>query len=607
MSEQVVSTKRIPSRQEVLVDDTWDLSSLFGSDQEWEEAFERWKQNYPGMSAFQGRLGASAEVLAECLSLDEQLDRQAERLGTYASLKTTEDHTNTAYQRMMGRFQNAASQAAQVASFVRPELLSLPQAVLDGYLQAPALERFRLVLERIIRFKPHTLDAAQERLLAMQSEMAQTANQTFRQLLETDLKFGFVKNERNEEVELGNSTFIQLLHSPVRAVRQQAFQQYYQQFEAHKHTFAATLAGSVQRDVYYARARGYSSSLAAALFPDQVPDSVYTNLIAAVHNHLPALHRYYELRREKMGLSEIHHFDTYVPILSDVQSRYTWSEACDTILESLTPLGADYGRVLRQGLQGRWCDRYPNVGKQSGAFSCGSYDADPFILMNYHEDVLNDVFTLAHEAGHSMHSYYSAHRQPFLYYNYTIFVAEVASTFNEQLLSRHLQAQAADPQRQAYLVNRELDDIRATVFRQTMFAEFEKLIHEAVEAGEPLTIDLLREMYGGLLELYFGPKFVLDEALSLECLRIPHFYRAFYVYKYATGMSAAIALSRRVLEGGERELGDYLRFLGGGCSQDPLDLLRDAGVDMTSPLPVRTALAHFDQLVTRLAELLKEV
>lgn len=598
------TVKRLPTRDQVPVADTWDLSRLFTSDEAWEEAFQHWKTDYPRLQQYQGRLGESAEVLAECLALDEALDRQAERLGTYASLKTTEDHANIVYQRMMGRYQNAASQAAQAGSYVRPELLSLPDSQLQSYLASPALAHFRLVLERIIRYKPYTLDAGQERLLAMQSEMAYASNHTFRQLLETDLKFGFVQNERGEEVELSNSTFIQLLHSPDRSVRQQAFHQYYDQFEAHKHTLAATLNGSIQRDVYYARARGYAGSLASALFPDQIPESVYTSLMASVHDYLPSLHRYYEIRRQKMNLTDIHHYDTYVPILSDIKTSHTWSQAVDTILSALQPLGDEYCSVLHQGLSGRWCDRYPNVGKQSGAFSSGSYDADPYILMNYHEDVLNDVFTLAHEAGHSMHSHYSATHQPFLYYGYTIFVAEVASTFNEQLLSRYLLSQATDPLQRAYLINRELDDIRGTIFRQTMFAEFEKLTHEMCEAGEPLTIEAFREVYRKLLDVFFGPKFAVDDCLSLECLRIPHFYRAFYVYKYATGMSAAIALSDRVLGGGPQELQDYLNFLSGGCSKDPLDLLKGAGVDMASPAPVRTALQHFDQLVTQLAELL---
>jgi oligoendopeptidase F len=395
-----------------------------------------------------------------------------------------------------------------------------------------------------------------------------------------------------------------LLQSPQRSVRRAAFHQYYRQFQAHENTLSATLSGSIQTDAYYARARGYDSALAAALFPDNVPRAVYDNLIQAVHRRLPAVHRYYDLRRRKMRLKDIHHYDTYVPILSQLNASRTWDEAVALVIDALQPLGDGYAAALSAGLGGRWCDRYPNRGKQSGAFSSGSYDGNPYILMNYKPQVLEDVFTLAHEAGHSMHSYCSARHQPFQYYSYTIFVAEVASTFNEQLLFQHLLRQVGDDQQRAYLINREIDSVRATIVRQTMFAEFEKLTHEMAEAGQPLTVQTFKEVYRRLLEQYFGQHFALDDELSLECFRIPHFYRAFYVYKYATGLSAAIALSRRVLAGGSKELNDYLSFLRAGCSKDPLDLLRDAGVDMASPEPVETALAHFEQLVTELDELL---
>ncbi|MGH7134461.1 MAG: M3 family oligoendopeptidase, partial [Pirellulales bacterium] len=419
-----------------------------------------------------------------------------------------------------------------------------------------------------------------------------------------DLKFGPIENDRGKQIELSHASFSALLHSPNRGVRQRAFMQYYQQFAAHENTLAATLQGSIQRDVFYARARNFASSLEAALFPDNVPPAVYDNLIASVRGRLPALYRYYELRRRKMKLRDLHQYDTYVPILSELETRHTWNRACEVVVDALAPLGEEYGRVLKAGLAGRWCDRYENQGKQSGAFSSGSFDGDPYILMNYQPQVLDHVFTLAHEAGHSMHSYYSARRQPYHYYNSTIFVAEVASTFNEQLLSKHLLSQAGDDRERAFLINREIDAIRATLIRQTMFAEFEKTTHELAEQNEPLTVDRFKQAYRELLEAYFGPDFTLDTELALECFRIPHFYRAFYVYKYATGMSAAIALAERVTGGGKGELADYLRFLQGGCSQDPLDLLRAAGVDMEQPGPVDTALARFATLVGELDELL---
>jgi oligoendopeptidase F len=465
------------------------------------------------------------------------------------------------------------------------------------------LDPYRLVLERIHRYRAHTLSQGEERLIAMQGEMAGTANKAFRQLNDADLKFGEIEVD-GQSIPLTNASFSSFLVSADRETRKQAFLQYYVQFAGHENTLAATLAGSIHGDVYYARARNYASAREASMFADNVPTSVYDNLIEAVRGHLPAVHAYFDLRRRKMGLDTIHHYDTYVPILADSESQHTWDEAVALIMDSLAPLGNEYCRTLESGLRGRWCDRYPNQGKQSGAFSCGTFDADPYILMNYKPNVLNDVFTLTHEAGHSMHSYYSASNQPFQYYNYTIFVAEVASTFNEQLLAHHLIRQAKSNAEKASIINHEVDSIRATIIRQTMFAEFEKITHEMAEAGEPLTVASFKSVYTGLLRAYFGPDFLLDEELSLECFRIPHFYRAFYVYKYATGLSAAIALSQRVLNGGPQELEQYLGFLKGGCSKDPLDLLRDAGVDMAQRQPVETALRRFGELVAELDSLI---
>jgi oligoendopeptidase F len=596
--------KTLPRRDQVASADTWDLTSLFPNDAAWEAAFTKWEKRIGGYEKFRGQLGKGPKSLAAALKFDSLFDRAAESLGNYAFLKSAEDQSNSDYQRMVGRFQNAASRAAQAASYMRPEILAIPQAKMKRMLADRALKPYRVLLVRMRRFKKHTLSKAEEQLLAMQSEMAGATNKIFTQLNNSDLKFGMVKNERGEEVELGHASFSTLLHSSKRAVRKTAFHQYYAQFKAHENTLAATLSGSVQRDVYYAKARGYPSALEAALFPDNVPQAVYDNLIAAVHKHLPAVYRYLDLRRRKMKLTDIHQYDTYVPILSDLDARNTWDQAVQTVIDALSPLGSDYCGVLSKGLKGRWCDRYPNIGKQSGAFSSGAYDGQPYILMNYQEEVLDHVFTLAHEAGHSMHTYYSASKQPFHYYDYTIFVAEVASTFNEQLLSQHLQAQAKDDRHRAYLINRDIDAIRATIVRQTMFAEFEKIAHAQVEAGEPLTVESFKSIYRGLLERYFGPEFTLDDELSLECFRIPHFYRAFYVYKYATGLSAAIALANRVTTGGKQELADYLGFLSGGSSKDPLDLLRGAGVDMAKPEPVETALAHFGKLVDELDSLL---
>ena len=595
---------RLPKRKQIKPSDTWDLSSLFATDEAWEKAFQRFEKRLAGYAKFPGTLSRGPRAIAACLKFDSEISRLSERLGVYAFLRTTEDQKCAAYQRMYGRFHHVATRANEASSFLRPEILSLSAARLKQFLNDPALSPYRLVLERLRRYKKHTLGKREEALLAMQGEMSEASGQTFRQLHDADMKFGLVKDEKGRDVELGNATLAQFLTSSKRSVRKTAFHRYYEQFAAHENTLAATLSGSIQKDVYYARARGYESCLQAAMFPDNVPQGVYDRLIGAVRANLPSVHQYYDVRRRKMKLRSIHHYDTYVPILVEKKTRHSWNKATKLVLESLEPLGKEYVDVLGNGLRGRWCDRYPNEGKQSGAFSCGSFDGDPYILMNYKPDVLEDVFTLTHEAGHSMHSFFSAKHQPFLQYDYTIFVAEVASTFNEQLLSRHLMNNAKDDQQRAFLINREIDAIRGTIIRQTMFAEFEKITHQMAEQGEPLTVQAFKEVYGTLLEAYFGSEFSIDESLQLECFRIPHFYRPFYVYKYATGLSAAIALSQRVLDGGRSELRDYLGFLKGGCSQDPLDLLRSAGVDMESPQPVETALARFGELVEELDTLI---
>ena len=595
---------RLPERADVDVNDTWDLGSLFPSDEAWETALTEFDSQIPKYETFRGKLSDSPQTLAEALDFDSEVNRIGERVAYYAMLKTSEDQANSDYQGMMMRFQSIAVKAGEAASYMRPEILAIPDEQLASFLEEDCLSLYRLSLERLTRYKQYTLGEKEEQLLAMQGEMAGAAGRIFRQLNDADLKFGTLEDEDGQEVELSNSTFSQFLISPNRDVRKKAFHQYYEQFAAHENSLAAMLQGSIQKDCYYAKARGYDSALHSELYGDNVPQSVYDSLIASVRNNLPSLYRFYDLRKRKMGLDEIHHYDTYVPILSDIEVEHTWDQAVEAVCDSLAPLGEEYVATLRGGLSGRWCDRYPNQGKQSGAFSAGSFDGDPYILMNYKPKVLNDVFTLTHEAGHSMHSWYSKNNQPFEYYNYTIFVAEVASTFNEQLLTQHMLKNASDERFRAYLINNEIDSIRATIIRQTMFAEFEKITHEMCEAGQPLTVDAFKEVYGDLLKVYFGPDFVIDEQLKLECFRIPHFYRAFYVYQYATGLSAAIALSQRVLNGGEKELSDYLGFLKGGCSQYPLDLLRDAGVDLEQPEPVDTALKHFGNLVDELDGLL---
>jgi oligoendopeptidase F len=604
MADSVTAVKVLPARRDVPVGDTWDLGSLFASDLDWERALEAWEQRIPGFAAFAGTLGSSPERLAECLAYDLAVDREGDRLGTYAHLRASEDQSAAEAQRMTGRFQHVATLAGEKASFIRPEIMAIPPATLAAWIDLPVLAPYRLLVERLVRTRAHTLSQPEEKLLAMQGTFAGTAGRVFRQLTDADMKFGSVTTGRGERIELSNATFVTLLHDTAADVRRTAFHQYYAQYEAHANTLAATLSGSNERDVYAARVRHYPSAVEAALFHDNVPITVYDQLIAAVRAHLPAVHRYYDLRQRILGLDELHHYDCYVPLVPELEQRHSWDGAVRLVVESLRPLGRDYVTRLERGLLGRWCDRYPNAGKQSGAFSSGTYDSDPYILMNFQEEAIEHVFTLAHEAGHSMHTRYSAEAQPYQYAGYTIFVAEVASTFNEQLLTRLLLERATSPKERAAIIAREIDSIRATIVRQTMFAEFERKSHASVEAGEPLTLERIRGIYRELLDAYFGPRFVVDRQLELECLRIPHFYNAFYVYKYATGLAAAILLAKRVAEGGTRELEAYLGFLRGGCSRWPLDLLRDAGVDLEKPEPVATALARFGELVDELGTLL---
>lgn len=588
----------LPARSKVATGDTWDLTVLFKTDADWEKAFKAWQRRgkqYPG---YRGTLGKSAATLRGFLEFDRDLDMQGDRLAQYAFLKTSEDQANSDYQRMKGRFVAASTEISEMASFVRPELLAIPAKKMDAMLKHRDLADWRLVLERILRYRAHTLSDREEKLLAMSGQAADASSVVFRQLIDADMKWGTVKDDKGREIELSSSTFALLLESRDRGVRENAFRQFYKQFDGHKNTIAAAYNGSVQRDVFYAKARGFETARESALFSDNVPTSVYDNLIKAVRKHLPTVHRFYDVRKKAMKLKDLHHYDCYVPILSDIEMTHDWEAASRLVVEALEPLGGEYQKVLLEGLSSaRWCDRYPNKGKSSGAFSSGSYEGLPYILMNFQPSVFDHVFTLAHEAGHSMHSWYSARNQPYQYHSYTIFVAEVASTFNEQLLGAHLLSKTTDKRMRAYLLNKQIDEIRGTIVRQTMFAEFEKLSHELVERGEPLTVDALRKVYRELLEAYFGPRFVIDNELEIECLRIPHFYRAFYVYKYATGLSAAIALSRKVLKGGKRDLDAYLGFLSAGCSKWPIDLLKDAGVDMGKPAPVEAAMKQMAALV----------
>ena len=600
-----MAPRTIPERRHIPPSEQWDLTPLFGRPEDWDTWFQALEVDLPGYAGFRGRMGESAATLRAALEFDLELSRRLERLYTYAHLRHDENQADQRYSAMFQRAANLYTRAMELSSFMRPELMAVAEARMAALLEDDALAPFRFYLEKILRHRPHTLEGPGEALLAASREMAQTPRQVFGQLDNVDLRFGTLTAADGEEVELSHGNFIRFLMHPARDIRREAFQRYYAAYEAHRHTLAAALAGAVKTDLFYARSRRHATCREAALFDDKVPAAVYDNLLTTVKANLAPLFRYLDLRRETLGLETLHFYDTYVPLVPSLEFHMPFEEAVETCLAALAPLGPDYVETLGRGLRGGWVDRYENRGKRSGAYSSGCYDSPPYILMNYDANSINSLYTLIHEAGHSMHSHYADTHQPYVYHGYTIFVAEVASTFNEALLSAHLLARYRDdPRMTAYIVNREIDDVRATLFRQTMFADFEQRVHALAEAHQPLTLESLTGVYRELLETYFGDHLVIDPALPLECLRIPHFYSGFYVYKYATGISAALALAREVLAGNETARRAYLDFLAMGGSRYPLEELTAAGVDMTSPAPVARAIEAFAELVERLGQAL---
>jgi oligoendopeptidase F len=598
-----MSSLTIPIRSEIAESDTWDLTKLYQSEPDYQRDLERLKQEYPRYASFKGRVGRSAPDLLEVLEFDKSIDLLGEKLGHYVSLKASEDSANRDNLARKAEFSSLGTKIREAASFITPEIQAISDDRFTALIAGPLLREWRNSLERLRRYRPHTLLEGEEKILAAGASAVRGHRETFSQLTNVDMIFGLVPDDRGQEVALSQSSYISLLHNRDRKVRRQAFDQFYQEFSDHRYTLASSLSASVRADVFYARVRNYPSALEAALFGDDVPVAVYDNLIATVRNNLPALHDYYDLRKQLLGLDEIHQYDTFVPLFPEVAKTVKFDEAIELVTAALEPLGDEYVAALRNGLKSRWVDRYETKGKRSGAFSSSSYGNPPFILMNYRDDVLSDVFTLAHEAGHSMHSWLAQQHQPFQDYGYPIFLAEVASTFNEELLTHYLLQRAEDDRLRAYLIDRQIEDIRSVLLRQTMFAEFEKRIHTIEEAGGPLTLDIFLEQYHELLEAYFGPRFVLDEALNLECLRIPHFYSAFYVYKYATGVSAAVALAQRVLHQGAPAVQDYLGFLKSGGSRYPIETLQSAGVDMLSPGPIQETIELFKQRLKELRAL----
>ena len=595
---------KTPTRAEIPDADKWDLTQLFADSDKWSEDFAWIQTTFPRLTNWKGRVGESAKSLGELLEFEKTLDLKIERVYHYASLQLAEDSANPQYLARMGELQNLLTTIGEATAFVVPEIQAIDDEKFAQFLADPALKEWRVSLHKIRRMKPHVLSEKEERLLALGSASLDGYDDAFSQLTNVDMKFGVLVDEKCDERPLTQSSFSSFLVRRDHDLRKRAFHQFYDEFQDHQFTLAAALSYSVKADVFRARARNYPSALEASLFRDDIPAAVYDQLIVAVRQNLQPLFRYYDLRRRVLGLDELHHYDTYVPLVAEIETDISFDEAIDKVLASLAPLGREYVDSLGNGLRGRWCDRYESKGKRSGAFSSGSYGAPPYILMNYKSDVFSDVYTLAHEAGHSMHTWNAQRTQLYQDADYPIFLAEVASTFNEELLTHHLLAQTDDPKMRAYIINRQIDDIRGTLFRQTMFAEFEKIIHAIEERGEALTLDVFKNEYRKLLETYLGPGLTIDPELDLECLRIPHFYSAFYVYKYATGVSAAIALAERVLSGAPGAVEVYLGFLKSGGSKFPLETLQKAGVDMTTAAPIESTLRLFDRRVGELETLL---
>ena len=590
----------IPQRSEVPEEYTWNLKDLYESDQAWNEEYEALKALPEQITAFRGTLGRSAEDLLAWFRLQDQVEERLSRLYGYASCKGDEDTGNSFYQDMRGKAMSTLVTISSAAAFATPEIMEIPEDTLNLFYTAqPELETYRRSLYQIRRRKAHILSPAEEKLLASAGEMANASENVASVFRNADMVYPDVVDEAGNAHQLTDATFVPMLMSPDRELRRRAFETYYKALGQYKNTVAATLDGQFKQLCFFANARHYDSTLQASLDATEVPVPVYLNLIEAVHGNLDKMYRYVALRKKVMGVDELHMYDVYTPIVPDVAEDISFEQAKVTVLDALAVLGEDYTAMLREGFDHRWLDVYPNVGKRGGAYSSGIARPHPYVLLNQTDD-LDSQFTIAHEMGHAMHSYLSCKHQPVCTSDYVIFVAEVASTCNEVLLMRHLLNKSTDKRERAYLINHFLDQFKGTVYRQTMFAEFERELGRMAERGETLTADALDEKYLALNRLYFGPDMVSDAQIALEWARIPHFYYNYYVFQYATGFSAAVALADRILREGEPAVADYKRFLSGGSSTDPISLLKLAGVDMSTPAPVDAALAMFGELVDEL-------
>ncbi|MCC5892398.1 oligoendopeptidase F [Exiguobacterium sp.] len=593
------------TRQQVPVEETWSLETIYADDQAWEQDFEALKANVPALMEYKGKLGESADTLYAALSLRDDLSRQLHKLYTYAHMRYDEDTANSHYQALNDRAGTLAAQISAQLAFMTPELLAIEESQIEAFMnEHDDLRVYRHAFDELAQERPHVLTEAEEALLAQAGDVLGQSSSTFGMLNNADLKFPKVKNEAGEDVELTHGRYITFLESSDRDVRETAFKAMYGTYKDYLNTFASTLSGSVKKDNFYATVRKFENARQAALHHNSIPESVYDGLVEAVNERLDLLHRYVALRKRALGVDALHMYDLYTPLVKDVEMKISYEEAKQLMVDGLAPLGDEYVQIVKDGLDSRWVDVRETRGKRSGAYSSGAYDTQPFILMNWQDNV-NNLFTLAHEFGHSVHSHYTRATQPYPYGDYSIFVAEVASTTNEALLNDYLLKTRTDKAERLYLLNNQLETFRGTLFRQTMFAEFEHMIHRAAQDGVSLTPEYLNETYLELNKRYFGDDIVIDEEIAYEWARIPHFYYNYYVYQYATGISASAALSQQIMEEGEPAVRRYIdQFLKAGSSDYPIEVLKAAGVDMTTKAPVLAALDQFESVLDEMEALL---
>ncbi|WP_077325126.1 oligoendopeptidase F [Virgibacillus siamensis] len=598
------ATKELPKRSEIPVERTWKLEDIFSTDEEWEKELQALKEDLPSIEKFQGKIAESAGNLYDVLKLQDELAERLGKLFTYAHMKNDQDTTNAKYQEMNSKAENVLTIASSSMSYIVPEILAMDENTLDKFVQEnEELQLYKHMLDEVSRQRPHVLSKREEALLAEASEPMSNASNTFGMLNNADLTFPTIKNDQGEEVDLTHGRFIGFLESKDRTVRENAFKAMYETYGSFKNTFASTLTGTIKSNNFSAKVRNYDSARQAALDSNNIPEQVHDNLVEAVNEKLPLLHRYAALRKKVLGLDELHMYDMYTPLVKDADMNIPYEKAQQYVLDGLKPLGDEYVSTLQEGFNSRWIDVEESKGKRSGAYSSGAYGTNPYILLNW-QDKVNDLFTLAHELGHSLHSYYTREHQPFRYGNYSIFVAEVASTCNEALLNDYMLENVENEKQKLYLLNHFLEGFRGTVFRQTMFAEFEHDIHKRMQNGEALSAERLTDIYYDLNKKYFGDDVVSDKEIGLEWARIPHFYMNYYVYQYATGYSAATALASRILSGEEGAVDRYLNFLKSGNSDYPIEVLKKAGVDMTSKEPILAALDVFEEKLNEMEQLL---